>query len=299
MTDFFNTDYITLNILHLVIFILYIAVGKSGIVFVLAGILFSLIHLPQSLYFLTGFALICGINFRDNTSYLTTGIRLFVQFVAIGLILFDLDVYYLFPWWLALTACIVCVGIINAYHTMDGIKGMTGLYSLVILVCLQYVNQNIISFVHPDFIIFTILACVVFLFSNAGNPAKCFAGNVGSIGIAFCIVVLLLRLILETDDIIWILFLAVYGVDMICKTIHRIYLKQNIFKPRQIHCQVWGEKTKWSYLWMPVIYAVIQLIVCIVVTYFRKRIPEIMLFSTLLGLLTVLYVLKFQHDFDD
>ena len=318
MPDFFNTDFITFNIFHLFIFAFlffamliyfkiakkyniidesgrqsshnYITIKGGGIVFWLAGVLFSLLYLPQSLSFLIGITLICGISFWSDISSLSASVRLIVQFVAVGLILFDLDMYYLFPWWAIVIIYIACVGIINAYNFMDGINGMTGLYSLVILGSLQYVNQNVLAFVHPDFIIYVLLACVVFLLLR----------GIGSIGIAFWIIVLLLKLILETDDVIWILFLAVYGVDVVCTIGHRVYLKQNILKPHRLHFyQVWVEKAKCPQLWVSVAYAAIQLIICIVVIYFWKRIPEIMLSLTLLGLLVALYELKFQYDLED
>jgi len=267
----------------------YITIKGGGIVFWLAGVSFSLLYLSQSLCFLIGITLICGISFWSDISSFPVSVRLIAQFVAVGLILFDLDVHYLFPWWAIVIIYIACVGIINAYHFMDGINRMTGLYSLVILGSLQYVNQNV-AFVHSDFIIYAILACVVFLMF----------GGIGSIGIAFWTIVLLLKLILETDDIIWLLFLAIYGVDVVCTIGHRVYLKQNIFKPHRMHFyQVWVEKAKCPQLWASVVYATIQLIICVVVIYFWKKIPEIMLSLTLLGLLVALYMLKFQYDFDD
>jgi len=269
MPDFFNTDFITFKIFHLVIFaflffamLIYFKIAKKY-------------HI---------------IDDSGKQRFFSVKVRLIIQFVVVGLIFFYLDVYYIFPWWVLLISSIVCVGIINAYNIMDGIKGMTGLNSLAILGSLQYVNQRMIQFVHPDFIIYAILACIVFLL----------VGGVGNTGIAIWIVVLLLKLIIETEDIIWILFLAIYGVDVICTIGHRVYLKQHIFKPHRLHFyQVWVEKAKCPQLWVSVVYATIQLIICIVVIYFWKRIPEIMLSLTLLGLLVALYVLKFQYDLED
>jgi hypothetical protein len=79
-------------------------------------------------------------------------------------------------------------------------SGMTGLNSLVILGSLQYINQYVIPFVPPDFIVYAILACV----------ASLLVGDVGNIGIVFGIIVLLLKLILETENIIWILFFSFF-----------------------------------------------------------------------------------------
>ena len=323
----FNTDLITLQIYHIIIlFVLfgamilyfkiaekyniiddsnnrslydYPAVRGGGIIFWLAGILVSLMYLPQSIFFIIGFTLICGISFRDDISSLSTGIRLMIQFVSVALLFFGLDIYAELSWWMLIIAFICCVGAVNAHNFMDGINGITGLYSLVVLSSLQYVNQNVTAFTQPDFIIYGILACVVFLFFNGRKHAKCFAGDVGSIGIAFWIITLLLQLMLKTNNIIWILFLAVYGVDTACTIIHRIVLKQNILKPHKLHFyQIWVEKTKSSHLLVALIYAVTQLTICITTIYFKDKISETTLGFTLLGILVVIYTLKFQHDFN-
>jgi len=252
MSDFFNADFITFNISHLIVFA----------VLLLAVLAYNRMAEKYEIV-------------------IPIGARLIIQLIAIGLIIFDLYAHHqLSSWWMALIVSVVGVGIINAYDFIDGIKRMTGLNNLVILCSLQYVNRHVISFIHPDFIIYAILTCVVFFL----------AGNIGNLVIAFWTVVLLLKLILGTDDIIWILFLAVYGIDMICTIVRRVYLRQNIFNPHQVRN---------SHLRVSAIYAAIQLIICIVVIAFRKEIPEIMLFSTLIGLLVVLYVLKLQYDLDN
>ena len=56
-----------------------------------------------------------------------------------------------------------------------------------------------------------------------GN-AKCFAGDVGSIGIAFIILFALGRLMLMTKDVTYIVFFLVYGIDGSLTIFHRIML---------------------------------------------------------------------------
>ncbi len=328
MPEFFNINVLTLNMSHIIAFVLlfaimliyfkiagkyhivnepgvqsshdYVTIRGGGIVFWAAGVLFTMMNLPQSLLFLLGFTLICGVSFWDDISSLSPWIRLVVQFVAVGIIVYDLDLPFSTPWWLILTMCVVSVGIINAYNFMDGINGMTGLNSLVILLSLQYVNQNVVAFTRPDFIIYAILSCLVFLFFNARKQAKCFAGDIGSIGIAFWIVALLLQLMRTTYETVWLLFLAVYGVDAVCTIVHRIFMKHNILKPHRLHFyQVWIQKTTCSHLFVSVIYAAFQLIICVIVIGLKDKMPELMLVSTLVGLLVALYTLKFQYEFND
>ena len=97
---------------------------------------------------------------------------------------------------------------------MDGINGITAGYSLAVLIPLALVNMDDI-FVEQSLIISTILASLVFCIFNfrPKGKAKCFAGDVGSIGIAFIILFLLGNVMIETTDITWLIFLLVYGVD--------------------------------------------------------------------------------------
>lgn len=59
------------------------------------------------------------------------------------------------------------------------------------------------------------------------GKAKCFAGDAGSIEIAFILLFAIGRLILQTGDITWLVFLLVYGVDGCLTIVHRILLHEN------------------------------------------------------------------------
>ena len=275
----------------------YITIRGGGIVYWLAGVLFSVMHLPESIYFLIGITLICGVSFWDDISSLPNKVRIVIHFLSISLVFYGLGLYSFLPWWLVLVAYVFFVGVLNAYNFMDGINGITGWYSFVILVSLQYVNQKIISFTEPDFINYAILASIVFLFFNFRKRAKCFAGDVGSMAISFWIVTLLLQLMMKTESFIWILFLAVYGVDVIFTILHRIYLKQNIFEAHRLHFyQILSNECKMSHLKVSVIYAIVQLIICVAVIYVyqTQMLNWIMLFIISLFPLILIYLLKFR-----
>ena len=145
---------------------------------------------------------------------------------------------------------------------MDGINGITGLYSLVILGGLQYVNLYQISFTAPDVIWFPMISCVVFLYFNFRKRAKCFAGDVGSVTMAFWIIMLLLQLIIKTNNYAYILFLAVYGVDAVLTIMHRLILKQNIFEAHRLHFyQILANDQKMPHLIVSAIYGALQLLI--------------------------------------
>lgn len=139
------------------------------------------------------------------------------------------------PWWYIPVALVVCTGIINVYNFMDGINGITGGYSLVVLGALAYLNEYRIRFVESQFLWIVGIAVVVFCLFNFRKRAKCFAGDVGSVEIAFVILFLLGKLILMTGDPGYLILLSVYGVDSILTIIHRLLLHENIALPHRKH----------------------------------------------------------------
>ena len=150
-------------------------------------------------WFLTGLTAITGISFVDDIHRVSNRIRLVVQFVAMLLMFQDFGILNPESWWMIVVALILCVGIINAYNFMDGINGITGGYSLVVLFPLIYLNSKL-CFVENSFLIVVLLGVLVFNFFNFRKKAKCFAGDVGSVGIAFIILFALGKLILLTGD---------------------------------------------------------------------------------------------------
>src|SRR5690606_19151451 len=147
---------------------------------------------------------------------------------------------------------------------------------------LQYVNLKQIPFIEPDMIWLPMLSCIVFLFFNFRKQAKCFAGDVGSITIAFWILMLLLKVILETGDWVYILFLAVYGVDSVLTIIHRLMLRQNIFDAHRLHFyQIMANEQKIPHLWVSFVYALIQLLIIGFVLNSQLDLIMVFLISTL------------------
>jgi UDP-N-acetylmuramyl pentapeptide phosphotransferase/UDP-N-acetylglucosamine-1-phosphate transferase len=243
----------------------------------------------REITFLIGITLIAVVSFIDDIKSLPNKIRIVIHFLSISFIFYGLNLYAALPWYLILTAYIFFVGVLNAYNFMDGINGITGLYSLSILVSLQYVNYKIIPFTDPDFIFFAILACIVFLFFNYRKRAKCFAGDVGSMAISFWIVTLLLQLMLATRSIAWISLLAVYGVDTILTIIHRLMLKENIFEAHRKHLyQLLANELKIPQLVVSAIYGLLQSI--IVVGFFVFYEYQYIYFISVIVLLSIIYI---------
>ncbi|KIA89106.1 MraY family glycosyltransferase [Kaistella jeonii] len=223
---------------------------------------------PNYWIFGLGLLLICGISFIDDMMDLSSKIRLVFHFAAVTLLLYFINAFQLLPFWAIPICYILIIGILNAYNFMDGINGMSGIYSLVVLSSLWYVNQYLVEFVTADFIIYPMIAALVFLFFNFRKKAKCFLGDIGSMGIAFWIIALLALLMLKTEDYKWFLFLAVYGVETILTIMERLKLKENIFDAHRRHLyQLFANDKKVSHLVISSVYALIQLLMNVVVIF--------------------------------
>ena len=180
---------------------------------------------------------------------------------------------------------------------MDGINGITGGYSLIILVALAYINREIVSFVEQELIVTVLCSVLVFNFFNFRKHAKCFAGDVGSVSIAFIVLFLIGKLIIKTEDFSWIVPLVVYGVDSVLTIIHRLMLHENIGLPHRKHLyQIMANELKVPHVVVSSVYMVIQALVIVGYFYFQAYGYWYLLSSILV--LSILYVLFMYKYFD-
>lgn len=206
----------------------------GGVIFLFGAWLYAAFYGFQYPWFLAGLTLIAAISFADDVHSVPNKIRIAVHFTAMLLMFYQLGIFSAGQWWYILPAWIVCTGIINAYNFMDGINGITGGYSLAVLVPLAVVNVHG-EFVDPQLIWVILMSVLVFCMFNFRTRARCFAGDVGSVSIAFILLFMLGRLILQSGQLWYLVFLAVYGVDSVLTICHRLILRENIFKPHRKH----------------------------------------------------------------
>ena len=236
----------------------------GGIIFLIGVWIWSVFFGFQYPWFLIGVTLVALISFIDDIRSLPDSVRLVVQFVAMFLMFYQFGILNWQSWWIILLALIVCVGISNAYNFMDGINGITGGYSLVILGALAYINSEITTFVEPALINTVLCAVLVFCFFNFRKKAKCFAGDVGSVSIAFILLFLIGKLIIKTEDFSWIILLSVYGVDSVLTIIHRLMLHENIGLPHRKHLyQIMANELKIPHIMVSSIYMAVQAIIIV------------------------------------
>ena len=205
----------------------------GGIIFylgVLAYFLYSGFEYP---WFFLGLTLMTAISFLDDVFTLSNKIRLSIHLTSVLLMFYQLGVFD-FPILIVLIGLVVVIGTINAYNFMDGINGITAAYSIAVLGLLALIN-NQLAFIAQDLIIYAGIATLVFGFFNFRNKAKCFAGDVGSVSMAFIVIFILGSLIIATQNLMYILLISVYGVDTVWTIVRRLLRKENIFQAHRSH----------------------------------------------------------------
>ncbi|MBC8986162.1 glycosyltransferase family 4 protein [Pedobacter sp. N36a] len=258
-----------------------VTIRGGGIIYLFAALIALVLHAEFWMPIL-GLFIIGIISFVDDRITLSGKVRIVFHLVAVTLLFLSLGIFQLLPFWASILLYILVIGVINAYNFMDGINGITGAYSIVVLSGLQYVNYQVINFIQPDLIWLPILASLVFLFFNFRKRAKCFAGDVGSVTIAFWIIFLVLKLIMVSENYAYVLFLAVYGVDTVLTIIHRLKLKHNIFDAHRLHFyQILANEQKWPHLLVSTVYAVLQLGIIVAVLYLPWDFLPVFLVTTI------------------
>lgn len=238
-----------------------IVLRGGGIIFLISVWLYAAFFGLTYPWFILGLTLIGLVSFIDDIHSLPDSLRLVVQFVAMFLMFYQFGILNLHDWWLVIIALIICVGITNAYNFMDGINGITGGYSLAVLLPLIYLNDKL-EFISQSFLYVAGLSLVVFCFFNFRKKAKCFAGDVGSITMAFILLFALGSLILTSGDFAYIVFLAVYGADSVLTICHRIQLHENLGEAHRKHAyQLMANELHISHVKVSLLYMALQLVI--------------------------------------
>lgn len=279
-----------------------IVLRGGGIIFLIGAWVWSAFFGFDYPWFLAGLTLVAGVSFVDDIRSLPDSVRLVAQFAAAAMAFYQLGILHWSMWWIVLVALIVYVGATNVINFMDGINGITAGYSLAVLLPLMAVNMDG-GYVEQSLIVSTVLASLVFCFFNfrPKGKAKCFAGDVGSIGIAFIMLFLLGNVVIKTEDITWLIFLLVYGVDGCLTIVHRIMLHENLGEAHRKHAyQLMANELKIGHVKVTSLYMVIQLAVSLGFIYLC---PDTVLCHWMyligaLAILAVAYVLfmkKYYH----
>ena len=263
--------------------------------------------------FFIGLVIIAGVSFIDDIHSLPDSVRLVAQFLSMALMFWNLfgvqDSWFMIQDWywkviIVLAALIVFVGATNIINFMDGINGITAGYSFAVLLPLFLLNNK---FEEP-FVLNSLLGCAIlgvlvfswFNFRPKGK-AKCFAGDVGSVGIGFIMLFAIGRLIIHTGDVAWLAFLMVYGVDGCLTIIHRIMLHENLGEAHRKHAyQIMANELGMSHVVVSCIYMVLQLVISLVMVYWIPNTPlahwvYLIAVAAVLVVVYVLFMKKYYH----
>ncbi|MCW3093133.1 MAG: UDP-GlcNAc--UDP-phosphate GlcNAc-phosphate transferase [Ferruginibacter sp.] len=254
----------------------------GGIIFLLAAILFFLLNGYSYPFFLTAMLASGIISFVDDVRTLNNGLKFSVHLMSVLLIFWQCGLLTTLSPLYLIAIGIVIIGIINAYNFMDGINGITGLYSLAVIVPLLLTETN--GKLHSLELV-SIAALLAFNFFNARKKARCFAGDVGGISLAILIVFLLILRIQHTNNFIYIGLLLIYGIDSVYTIAQRIYQKENIFKPHRKHLyQYFSNEKGIPHLLVSVVYAFIQLLINLTIVYGYVNFPSLLILLIILSI---------------
>lgn len=271
-----------------------IVLRGGGVIFTISMIAWAIMMVVQGkdimayLPFLCGLVLIAGVSFVDDIHSLPDSLRMIAQIIATLLMFSSVGLFsveslgfivesqlwsYVLMGLVVVIALFFCVGATNFINFMDGINGITAAYSLAMLIPLLIVDSlefkvesqlKVGKFIEPSYLIVAIIGVLVFSIFNfrPKGKAKCFAGDVGSIGIAFIILFALGRLMLVTRDVTYIVFFLIYGVDGTLTIIHRMMLHENLGEAHRKHAyQLMANELKMSHVVVSLLYMGMQLVV--------------------------------------
>ena len=290
-----------------------IVLRGGGVIFSLSMIVWAILMMVQGnaiaqyLPFLCGLVLICGISFWDDVRSLPDSLRMAVQIISILLMFWSMGLYTAADSWLwtaviVVVALFFCVGATNFINFMDGINGITAAYSFAMLLPILLMNRGL-GFIEESYLIVAILGVVVLSIFNfrPKGKAKCFAGDVGSIGIAFIILFALGRLMLATKDVTYIFFFLVYGIDGSLTIFHRIMLHENLGQAHRKHAyQLMANELKMSHVVVSLLYMAIQLVISLGFIYLCPNTVlahwiYLVVAGIVLAVAYVLFKMKYYH----
>jgi UDP-N-acetylmuramyl pentapeptide phosphotransferase/UDP-N-acetylglucosamine-1-phosphate transferase len=242
----------------------------AGIIFPLAVVVWFATN-PSWPWFLAGVILLSVISFVDDLNHVSSALRATVQGLAVAFIFYQLAIFE-WPLWLMVLAFIVSVGAINAFNFMDGINGITGLYALTNIATFVFIQRYVIAFTDEALLVILSIALFIFLFFNFRIKARAFAGDVGSVTLAFIQIFLMFQLIVASNSLVWVGIVLVFGTDSVITIVFRLRKRENIFKAHRQHVfQYLSNELKLSHQVVSFIYAIVQaLINCFIVFLYTK-----------------------------
>jgi UDP-N-acetylmuramyl pentapeptide phosphotransferase/UDP-N-acetylglucosamine-1-phosphate transferase len=264
-----------------------VTIRGGGVIFPIA-VLVAFVLGYTSLWLTLAVFLVAIVSFIDDIRPLHQLPRFTTQIIAFLLVAYDLHLFDQALWVLPVVM-VFLIGWINAFNFMDGINGISVLYALSAIISFSLLpvhNSTLPLLITVGF------SCLVFGFFNVRTKAKAFAGDVGSITMALFLGYLMIKTIVASGNIGYILFFSLYGIDAIVTIAVRIKKKENIFEPHRSHLyQYLANEYGYAHILIAAVYVIVQLVVNFAVLYLENK--KILTYSaslSILLLLTVVYL---------
>lgn len=228
-----------------------------------------LIWNPQNYLLVSGLIIAAITGYADDIKNLKRRVRLTLYLLSLCLALADIRLLLDLEWYWLMIAAVVALGVINAYNFMDGINGITGLYSMVFFASVLWLSYRV--YIPSDIapLCYTMLAFyAAFGVFNYRSKALAFLGDAGSVATGLAVVYILVRTGVYLAEWKIIIFLAVYGVDSVATIVLRLLRKENIFQAHRSHLyQNLTNEKGWSHLQVASLYALLQLLINLLAVY--------------------------------
>ena len=262
-----------------------ITIRGGGIIFPISLLVGSLYLGFNYIYFLLGLLVISIISFIDDIKPASNKIRIVVHIMAVMLMFYQLNIYNL-SWYLVILSFIFVIGSMNAINFMDGINGITGGFALITMLSLYYINNYKFEFTNTNYLSITIISLLIFNFFNFRKKAKCFAGDVGSVSIAFILLFFVLQLIIKSNNLNYISLFMLYGIDTVTTILFRLIKKENVFEAHRQHFyQFLANEKKMPHLLVAIIYSLIQAVINVILIEYSFTTPTALILSICISLL--------------
>lgn len=263
----------------------------GGIIVIVAVLIWFVCNHFSYPWFVVGCLLIASISLADDVKPQHPTVRFLIHLIAFGFLIWQVS--WLSPWWFVLLTAIIGIGAINAFNFMDGINGITAGYALVNLLTLLFINHRVTEFTSGSFIIYVVMSVLVFMLYNFRRVARCFAGDVGSIVLAYIQVFLVLQLVYGTDNFKWVLLFLVYGIDSVATIAYRLVKKENIFQPHRSHLyQYLTNERGYSHLFISLVYGLVQLSINAILIFSSEAISAWLATGLIAGMTAFYLVLR-------
>ena len=265
-----------------------ITLRGGGIIFPIAIIIaFFMGYVSWSV--MLAVVLVAVVSFIDDIKPLSQLPRFLSHIIAAILIFYQLDLFSENLWILPILFFML-IGWVNAFNFMDGINGITVLYALTAIISFSLLPLNQLQL---PLLISIGLSCVVFGIFNVRKKAKTFAGDVGSISMALFLGYFMMKTIIESGQLSFLLFFSIYGIDAAITIFYRIKKGENIFQPHRSHLyQYLANEIGFSHVLVSCIYAIIQLVINLILINLDSKGELTLLFAVVFtGVLSLFYLL--------